>query len=263
MSINIFFNAVRAVVLAMVVSILVIPASWADNPRDWWVDIKNNRVASVKQMLAQGANPNEVSPNGQPSIMHAIRESAWDVYDLLANNSSTALNAINVNRETALMYLVLLGQTERAELLISRGAMVNRIGWTPLHYAASTGQLDAARMLLRHDAQINAVAHDGTTPIMMAAYGGSEPMVRLLLDAGADLYAKTEHGYTVVDWAGFKSHTRLRDKLQNLIDRQLNNFEEITEPPVTVAAENPENNKTSTSKYFDLDRDFDADIMTP
>src|SRR3546814_11395976 len=66
----------------------------------------------------------------------------WDVYDLLAANKKTALNAININRETPLMYLAVVGETKRAQDLIRRGAMVNRLGWTPLQYAASKGHLD-------------------------------------------------------------------------------------------------------------------------
>ncbi|WP_439898334.1 kynureninase/PvdN C-terminal domain-containing protein [Klebsiella pneumoniae] len=34
------------------------------------------------------------------------------------------------------------------QALIARGAQVNRLGWTPLHYAASKGRLETARMLL-------------------------------------------------------------------------------------------------------------------
>src|SRR3546814_13278259 len=79
----------------------------------------------------------DVCSSDLPAIMQAIRDGAWDVYDLLAANKKTALNAININRETPLMYLAVVGETKRAQDLIRRGAMVNRLGWTPLQYAAS------------------------------------------------------------------------------------------------------------------------------
>ena len=55
------------------------------------------------------------------------------------------------------MYLAIAGQTER-RALIARGAQVNRLGWTPLHYAASKGQLAMAQLLLQHKAMVNARA---------------------------------------------------------------------------------------------------------
>lgn len=248
---------------AMAVLLISIPLfnAQAANPRDWWVDVVNDRAARVEQMLREGADPNEISAMGQPAIMQAIREGAWDVYEVLVNHPATVFNAINTRRETPLMYLAVIGDTERAKDLIRRGALVNRQGWTPLHYAASTGQIETARMLLEHGAKVDALAPDGTTPLMMAAYGGSEPMVRLLLDAGADISLRTTQNYNVVDWAGFKSHTVLARKLQALIDGPElvdNSADEAKEDSVpgkqaaSPAASSEQ--KSSTSRYFDLDR---------
>lgn len=229
----------------------------AANPRDWWVDVVNDRAARVANMLRDGADPNEISPMGQPAIMQAIREGAWDVYDVLVNHPDTVFNAINTHRETPLMYLAVTGETERAKDLIRRGALVNRKGWTPLHYAASTGQIETARMLLEQGAIVNAPAPDETTPLMMAAYGGSEPMVRLLLEAGADINVRNNQDYNVVDWAGFKSHTVLAHKLQALIDNPDGvgslGVETNTEQAQTAAPASGEQ-KSSTSRYFDLER---------
>lgn len=231
----------------------------AANPRDWWVDINNDRGARVQQMLQEGADPNEISPQGQPSIMQAIREGAWDVYEILLNHPDTVFNAINTHRETPLMYLAVIGETKRAEDLIRRGALVNRKGWTPLHYAASTGKVDTARMLLEHGAQVNAPAPDDTTPLMMAAYAGSEPMVRLLLDAGADPHRRNIQDYNAVDWAGFKSHTVLARKLQALIDgpaetASLDSHPSTQKKASSAEQDEPSTGTSSTSRYFDLDR---------
>lgn len=241
---------IRSIVTAVLITIPLLGAQ-AANPDDWWVDITNDRAARVDTMLNQGADPNEISPMGQPAIMQAIREGSWKVYDVLLKHPQTAFNAINVNRETPLMYLAVIGETERAVDLINRGALVNRKGWTPLHYAASTGQIETAKILLERDADVNAPAPDDTTPLMMAAYGGSEAMVRLLLEAGADVHRRNRQDYDVVDWAGFKSNTVLAGKLQALMDgaNELDAPAPSTEP--TPAPSKPE---SSTSRYFDLDR---------
>ncbi|NYT60969.1 ankyrin repeat domain-containing protein [Alcaligenaceae bacterium] len=263
-------------VLGLAAALLCIAAQAATFP-DWWVAIANDRADSVKSMLAQGADPNELSPKGQPAIMQAIRDGAWNVYDLLASNKKTVLNAININRETPLMYLAVQGQTKRAQDLIRRGAMVNRLGWTPLHYAASTGQLETAKMLIANKAIINAPAPDGTTALMMAAYSGSTAMVQLLLDHGAEITTQNLQKLDAADWARSKSHNALATKLDALTERVLKKRAalrdagsvpdteplkldlEVTETAETnKAAESKDtatsNKSQSSSKYFDLDR---------
>lgn len=254
--------------LILMLALVMMPLSGAHgaNPDNWWVDIRNDRAANVSAMLAQGADPNEISPEGQPAIMQAIRDNAWQVYDVLLVHPKTAYNAINVNRETPLMYLAVIGETQRAEDLIRRGSMVNRKGWTALHYAASTGKLETAKMLLRHGALVNSPAPDGTTPLMMAAYGGSEPMARLLLQAGADVRVRNRQDYDAADWAGFKANTVLAGKLRALIDAPLGVTPNATagadvlspvQAPGTQAQKPSEKSApdaSSTSRYFDLDR---------
>lgn len=255
---------IRGIVATMLITIPLL-AAHAANPPDWWVDITNDRAAQVSKMLSEGADPNEISPMGQPGIMQAIREGAWNVYDVLLKHPQTAFNAINVNRETPLMYLAVIGETDRAADLIRRGALVNRRGWTPLHYAASTGQMETAKMLLDHGALVNAPAPDDTTPLMMAAYGGSEPMVQLLLDAGADVHLRNRQDYDVVDWAGFKSNTALAGKLRALMDGSgaQTNLSSNTQSeadraqgiaPGNAESKASESETSSTSRYFDLDR---------
>lgn len=230
----------------------------AANPSDWWVDVTNDRASRVQTMLANGADPNEIGPDGNPALMLAIRNGAWRVYDVLLQHPATAFNAINTHRETALMYLAVIGETDKARDLIRRGALVNRKGWTPLHYAASTGKLDTVTMLLDHKADVNAQAADGTTPLMMAAYAGSEPVVRELLARGADVTRRTNQDYSAVDWAGFKSHTTLARKLDDLMQRIAQGSDPTAQasalfdaPAVSKATPAEEN---TTSRYFDLER---------
>lgn len=268
---------------AALAGLLLTVASHAANPAGWWVDIANDRAASVKTMLARGADPNEISPKGQPAIMQAIRDGAWKVYDILAAHPKTALNAINANRETPLMYLAVVGETKRAQELIRRGAMVNRLGWTPLQYAASKGHLDTVKMLVANKALVNAPGPDGTTALMMAAYGGSEPVVRFLLESGADATMQNLQKQDAADWARMKKHTALAAKLdevsagvlaQRAAQRNRNQSEgqasassdqvktvdlnagsgDATGAGQAQTKKEPAKDASSTSRYFDLDR---------
>ncbi|WP_420042552.1 ankyrin repeat domain-containing protein [Bordetella genomosp. 13] len=186
---------------------------------DWWPAIANDRTDDMRRMLAGGADPNLRYQNGQPALMRAVIDQAWGVFDLLAADPRTDVNAENPAGETPLMYLALMGQTERAKALIARGAQVNRLGWTPLHYAASKGQLETARLMLQHRAMPNAPSPLGTTPLMMAAYSGSQPMVQLLLDAGADPTTRDLKGHDAAEWADEGRAPTLADNLRQVIAR--------------------------------------------
>jgi ankyrin repeat protein len=65
-----------------------------------------------------------------------------------------------------------------------------RPGWTALHYAAASGDLDIMKLLLERHADIDAASPTGTTPLMLAAREGQEDAVKLLLDEGADARLK-------------------------------------------------------------------------
>ena len=138
--------------------------------------------------------------------MRAVVAGAWNVFDAIAADRRTDVNAENPAGETPLMYLAIAGPT-RARALIARGAQVNRLGWTPPHYAASRASW-RWRNCCCSKAMVNAPG-PRATPLMMAALSGSKPMVELLLKAGADVttrYQGAERGrlghHRQVDQAG-------------------------------------------------------------
>jgi uncharacterized protein len=59
-------------------------------------------------------------------------------------------------------------------------------GTTALHWAAHWDDLEMARLLLRAGAHVDAANRYGVTPLFVAASGGSAAMVETLLKAGAD-----------------------------------------------------------------------------
>jgi cytohesin len=88
-----------------------------------------------------------------------------------------------------------------AEVLLKTGHpvdAVNEYGQTPLYHAANYGKPKAARVLIKHKADVNIKMKDGMTPLHEAAYPmrGRAEVVRLLLAAGADPKARNEDGQT-------------------------------------------------------------------
>lgn len=70
---------------------------------------------------------------------------------------------------------LLSGDVHRVKAALAQGVGVdirNDYGYTPLHAASDTGNLDVAEVLIAHGADVNAVANDGATPLHTINLGG-------------------------------------------------------------------------------------------
>jgi ankyrin repeat protein len=123
------------------------------------------------------------------------------VIQVLLASPQTDVEARNGSDESPLMLAAIKGQTDLVRQLIARDADINKPGWTALHYAASSGQVEIMKLLLEKYAFIDAQSPNGTTPLMMAAMYGSPDSVKLLLDEGADPLMKNQQNMTAADFA--------------------------------------------------------------
>lgn len=190
---------------ALALGMLASPAGAAGTrsagaPPEFWEAMRRDDVDRVQTLLLRGTDTNVVHPEHGPAIVTATREKAWKTVRLLAGLAGTKVDAPNRRGETALMIAALHGQLDVVQLLVKRGAEVNRPGWGPLHYAATNGHAAVARYLLDENAYIDAQSPNRTTPLMMAARHKHPDVVRLLIEAGADPTARNEAG---LDAAGY------------------------------------------------------------
>jgi hypothetical protein len=153
---------------------------------DFIAAVTFDQPAAIESLLKRGFDPNTPSEKGVAGLLLAIQSESPKSAMLLARHPSTNVNVQNKVGETPLMLAAINNQVELAKVLIARGADVNRPGWTPLHYAATRGHRDMMRLLLEHDAYIDAESDNGTTPLMMAAFFAPPLAVKLLLEEGAD-----------------------------------------------------------------------------
>lgn len=168
---------------------------------DFFTAIKRDDASVVSNLLQRGFDPNTLNPAGEHGLMLALREPSPKVIAVLLAWPKLDVEARNRQDESALMIAALKGMTEIVSQLLDKGADVNKPGWTPLHYAATSGHLLIMNLLLEHHAYIDAASPNGSTPLMMAAMYGTPSAVKLLLEAGADPLLKNELGLSAIDFA--------------------------------------------------------------
>ena len=90
---------------------------------------------------------------------------------------------------------------EHAKVFLDAGCEVdakNTSGYTPLMIACSVGKPEMVQMLLDYGAYVNTVTSEGDTPLAQGL--NHPPIVRILLDAGADRFIK-KNGQTPLEQA--------------------------------------------------------------
>ncbi len=101
------------------------------------------------------------------------------------------------------------GDAERVRELLKKGAdpnAKNEYGWTPLHEAAFRGHVDVVKLLLEHSADPNIQNERGWTPLHLAAFWGRVDVVRLFLERGVDPNIKDKYGSTPLHIAAIRDH---------------------------------------------------------
>ena len=181
--------------------LIVYSAAHSGSYEDFFSAIKTDDGRAISQLLARGFDPNTLNPQGLHGLLLAVNEPSPNVAQVLLTAPKIDVNRLNANGESPLMMAALKGELALAEVLVKRGADVNKTGWTPLHYAASNGHVAVIKMLLENYAYIDAESPNGSTPLMMASLYGSLDAVKLLVDEGADPLLKNQKGLTALEFA--------------------------------------------------------------
>jgi ankyrin len=201
-----------------------------------YISCTNRNGTLTERLLKGGANPNAVLPNGETVLMNCARTgSAHGVRALLAKGAR-ANDKEAAHDQTALMWAAAQGQSEAVAALVQAGADVRarsrvyqqtvtsevtqragreelnytvpRGGMTPLLFAARSGDVESARILVDAGADKNETLPDGTPALTLAAYSGHAGVATLLLEKGADPNA-AEVGYTALHAAVLRRDVEL------------------------------------------------------
>lgn len=181
----------------------------------------------MRLLLDRGADPHRVTTRHFTALTWAITYDQRKAVHLLLDGGVD----VNAPRQDESEYL--RGATplypaieqklpEMCRLLIERGARMDvrdASGQTPLHWAARTCDPDVLRILLDAGADIDAPGQSRGTPLMSVVNNTlikkevHRACTRLLLDRGANVNARAEHGTTALMMAAERGHGALVEML--------------------------------------------------
>jgi ankyrin repeat protein len=178
-----------------------------------WLAGTNGNAAVIETLIAAGANVHAALPSGETALLVATRSgNAEAVRVLLARGASPNVTE-SVYGQSALMLAAAENHADVCRLLIQSGAKVDaastvvppqklflsqsyRGGFTPLHYAARQGSIEAGRVLLQARADLDAREPDGISPLLLAVFNGHYDFAAMLVEGGADVNLADKAGRT-------------------------------------------------------------------
>jgi hypothetical protein len=169
---------------------------------EYGVALEMSDLAQVRAWLDAGMHPDFLADRVGTGLMFAAWHGNLPMMELLVSRGAD-VNKANELGESALMHASWRGQMEAVRWLLARGARVSSppLRWSALHYAVFAGHWEVANQLLLSGADINARSTNGSSVLMMAVYEGHEPIVRRLLARGADPAIKNDRGDGALEWA--------------------------------------------------------------
>jgi ankyrin repeat protein len=147
--------------------------------------VERGSPGELKQLLARGADPNEMGEDGVTPICSAAEE----------------------------------GHLEVVVALLDAGVPAGFGGGieVPLNAAAGEGHVEVVKLLLERGADVHEMGEEGVTTLVIAAAGGQLELVKLLVGAGADPTFRPEFGDLgdAASCARANGHTEVADYLDS------------------------------------------------
>ena len=141
---------------------------------------KEGNLETVKMLLGNGAEINATNSKGRTALHNASMKGHKALVAYLLDHGADVNHADRYGM-TSILLAVHFGFTEIAQLLIDRGAdlQCRRRGWAPIHL--SHDQPEMTRCLLRNGADVNGIGKQDYTPLYIAAFNDCPEVVKVLL----------------------------------------------------------------------------------
>jgi ankyrin repeat protein len=196
----------------------------------------NHSAPMVKRLLDGGADAKSRLLNGETALMTCSRTGDANAVKALLVHGAMVNAKESAHNQTALMWAAAENHPEVVRQLLEFGADVRarssvysqtvvgedtqragreslnynvvRGGYTPLLFAARSGDVESVKLLLQKGADANDSSPDGMTVLVLAAHSGHGGVGALLLENGADPNA-AGIGYSALHAAVLRSDLNL------------------------------------------------------
>jgi len=150
--------------------------------------------AQALALIDHGADVNAPAADGTTPLMWAAHRGDFTLVQALLK-AHAKVDLSNSYGANAMLEAAQFGDVRIIEALLKAGANVespNPDGETALMLVARAGNIEAGKLLLKHGANVNAQENfRGQTPLIWAAAESQPAMVKLLIDAHADVNARS------------------------------------------------------------------------
>jgi ankyrin repeat protein len=174
----------------------------------------------IRELLAAGVDADSPNPEGETALMLVVRTGRIDAAEVLIDAGADVNAKERWAGQTALMWAAAQLQPQMVKLLLANGAEIDarstvrewsrkvsaeprpkelaQGGLTPLMFAARTGCIECAELLLDAGADINLADPYGVTPLMVAALNLQNDFAAYLVEKGADVTQWDLYGRTAL-----------------------------------------------------------------
>lgn len=203
----------------------------------------NGDLASAQFLIDLGANLNTVNDQGLTPLMIAANQNDKEMVELLLRGNASPLIKTSdgttaftmakssgrqvvalIIAEAAVLHAMASYQSDDVLDYLRKGAFIdirNGAGYTPLIFAASTGNLTMVEQITKMGADCNRVENDGWSALHFAAVGGFESIVKVLLHANAAPGIVTNDGRTARSMAEVAGFPKIRDLIPDVIESNI------------------------------------------
>ncbi|RPB25026.1 ankyrin [Terfezia boudieri ATCC MYA-4762] len=170
--------------------------------------IENGNVFVVRTLLAMGMDTEELDSNGRTPLVHAIMKLQEAICKLLLDKGASSRDT---NGWTPLASAAFKFNEDLCQFLVKKGCTLclnteQKVQLKPelscrIHLAAAGGYETALQLLLDMGADINERNSFGETALLEAVYNNQLSSVKILIGRGADATISTHEGFSALNMA--------------------------------------------------------------
>jgi ankyrin repeat protein len=178
---------------------------------------KHNESKVVKKLLSLGVSPDQKTSEGYTIAEMAVYSGYPEILDALLAKGA------KLEKDFGVLWSIRDGGGRSVPVLLKYGAkptVMSNSGDPALWLAASAGEVEAVEALIKYHTPVDVQnTAQGMTPLAIASHGGQLAVVKLLVEAGANLETADAFGMTPLAHAAYMTKP---DVVEYLISKGAN-----------------------------------------